>query len=128
MKIAVATSDGKSVSQHFGRSAGFVVFNVDGKKIIGQEYRTNQATPHAQGLCRGEHEHEGHNHAGIVALLQDCEVVLCGGMGARAAEALTQQGVKPVVLPVAGSVEDALAHYLRDQGRGAAAAFCACQH
>ena len=128
MKIAVATSDGKSVSQHFGRSAGFVVFDVEGKNIVSQEFRINQATPHAQGLCNGEHEHGAHNHAGIVALLLDCEVMLCGGMGARAAEALSAQGVKPMVLPVAGPVEDALAQYLSGQATGAAAAFCACQH
>jgi predicted Fe-Mo cluster-binding NifX family protein len=29
MKIAVATEDGTSISAHFGRSAGFIIFDID---------------------------------------------------------------------------------------------------
>ena len=89
MKIAVATTDGTDFSQHFGRSTGFVVFGVDGEAVNSRELRTNDRTPHAQGFCdHSGGKHESPSHTGIAGLLQDCQVVLCGGMGAGAAEAL----------------------------------------
>ena len=51
MKIAVATMDGVSLSQHFGRSKGFVVFEVDGLTVQNRKLRTNDDTPHDQGIC-----------------------------------------------------------------------------
>ncbi len=135
MKIAVATIDEVSISQHFGRSKGFVVFDVDGTNIKGREFRTNNHTPHAQGLCNhGEqnqghgHNHDGHSHAGILGLLGDCEVVLCGGMGAGAAQALMQNGIQPFVFAGACSAEEAVTRYLSGSAGQPGAAFCGCHH
>lgn len=128
MKLAVATIDGVSLSQHFGRSTGFVVFEVEGKSIKSRELRTNDRTPHAQGLCTGEHEHGTHSHAGIVDLLADCSVVLCGGMGAGAATALTQQGIQPAIVPVMCTAEEAVSHYLNGETSPASSGFCSCGH
>jgi predicted Fe-Mo cluster-binding NifX family protein len=87
VKIAVATMDGALVSQHFGQSRGFVVFEAQDGKLGACEIRTNNHTPHAQGLCNheGGHQHSAHGHANILDLLSDCKVVLCGGMGGGAA-------------------------------------------
>jgi predicted Fe-Mo cluster-binding NifX family protein len=128
MRIAVATNDGISLSEHFGRSAGFIVFEVDDAKIASRETRTNNHTPHAQGLCQGgQHSHQQghtHNHAGIVGLLQDCQVVLCGGMGMGAAQALKQMGIQPVVCPSRCSAEEALTMYLNGNVTATSAGFC----
>ena len=63
-RIAVATTDGVSLSQHFGQSKGFVVFEVDGTKIISSEVRTNQDTPHNEGICNhGDHQQHRSNRA-----------------------------------------------------------------
>jgi predicted Fe-Mo cluster-binding NifX family protein len=100
MKIAVASSDGVSISQHFGRSRCFIVFEVaDGKVAVG-EVRGNTCTPHAKGECKeGEHHHDQpHSHAEVIAALRDCQVVLCGGMGGRAAEDLQASGIRPVMV------------------------------
>lgn len=132
MKVAVATIDGTAMSQHFGRSVGFVVYEVNGKDIKNREFRTNDRTPHAQGLCDGKHEHGGdghgtHSHVGVVGLLGDCNIVLCGGMGAGAAQALSAQGVQPVII-VANTADEAVTEYLNGKGMSAANGFCNCGH
>jgi predicted Fe-Mo cluster-binding NifX family protein len=131
MKIAVATMDGTSMSQHFGQSKGFVVYEVEGAEIKHSEWRTNDATPHAQGLCDHGQSGQGqgaHGHTGIVGLLQGCELVLCGGMGAGAAQALAQNGIQAVVLPVQTTADGAVSLYLSGQASPAGAGFCNCQH
>jgi len=115
MKIAVATTDGSQVSPHFGRSAGFVIFDVEGKTIGEKQLRSNQHTPHAQGLCHNNdepHDHAPNSHSNIVGLLKDCEVVLCGGMGSGASQALTASGIRTQLVPVPSSVDDAVQKFL----------------
>ena len=130
MKVAVATTDGVVFSQHFGQSAGFVVFEIEGKVLKSRELRTNDRTPHAQGLCKGEHGHGhgAHSCGSIADLLRDCDAVLCGGMGAGAANALTQQGIQPLVLPLACSADEAISHYLNGTAQAQPAGFCNCHH
>jgi predicted Fe-Mo cluster-binding NifX family protein len=131
MKIAVATMDGTSISQHFGRSAGFIVFEVEDQQIKGREVRTNQHTPHAQGLCGGEHHDHGahgHNHESVVDLLRDCAVVVCGGMGAGAAQAFARNGIQTLVLPSADSAEEAVRQCLQGLPAGAQGGYCADHH
>jgi predicted Fe-Mo cluster-binding NifX family protein len=130
VKIAVATTDGVSLSQHFGQSKGFVVFEVDGLTVKNRELRTNDDTPHNQGICN----HEGQNqqgtqgHASILDLLIDCEIVLCGGMGGGAAQSLRQAGIRPVILHATGSADDAVSQYLNGTISEVQSGFCQCQH
>ena len=130
MKIAVATIDGVSVSQHFGQSKGFVVFEVEGKTLGTREFRTNNHTPHAQGLCNHDgdgHQHGAHSHTNILELLNDCDVVLCGGMGAGAAQALRSQGIEPVIL-AASSADEAATSYLSGTLPTSLTGLCNCHH
>ena len=107
-----------------------MVFEVEDKQIKTREFRTNRHTPHAQGLCLGEHQHGAHNHGhdGVVGLLQDCAAVLCGGMGAGAAQALAQQGIQAFVLPSGCSAEEALVGYLQGSMEAVPAGLAGCQH
>jgi predicted Fe-Mo cluster-binding NifX family protein len=100
VKIAVASEDGVSISQHFGRSRCFLVYEVDDQKILGYSVRDNTFTAHARGECQEgvEHNHQ-HGHAAIVEALKDCEAVLCYGMGWRAAEELKQNGIQAFLVP-----------------------------
>jgi predicted Fe-Mo cluster-binding NifX family protein len=127
VKIAIATSDGTQVSAHFGRSAGFVVFDLEGTAIKGRELRSNNHTPHAQGLCHGEHhDHAPHSHSNVVGLLRDCEVLLCGGMGSGAAQALNENGIRPRVLPTPCSVDNALQKFLSGAVAATDNVHCTC--
>lgn len=127
MKIAVAISDGGALSSHFGRSTGFVVFDVEGDKIVGRQERVNTFTAHATGQCdgAGHHHDDSHGHGDIVNALSDCSVVLCGGMGRRAAEDLSAHGIRPFVVEGPQTVEDAVSAYLAGHLK-AAGSFCAC--
>lgn len=129
MKIAVATIDGSSFSQHFGQSRGFMVFETEGTEIIHREFRTNHHTPHAQGLCNhdGQAHHGTHSHANILELLSDCKVVLCGGMGAGAVNALRSRGIEPAILSGVHSTDEAVTAYLSGTAVPLSGA-CNCHH
>ncbi len=124
MKIAVATVDGESVSQHFGQSTGFIVFEVEGQQVKSRILRTPADTPHNEGVCHGEGNHGG----GALGLLQECSVLICGGMGGGAAAAVQNVGIQPVLLPGVLNAEAAVKTFLEGKGSDAAAGFCQCDH
>ena len=128
MKIAVASTDGVSISPHFGRSRSFIVFEVAGDKVAGREVRQNSYTAHAQGQCKGHegHDHDpSHSHADIVNALSDCQVVLCYGMGWRAAEDLKRAGIEAFVLDMEASPEEAVQAFLAGKVKPGGP-FCCC--
>ena len=128
-RIAVPSDDGLTIAQHFGKCRAFVVFDTEGKQIVKVEVRSNGATACAHGGCQGHgqhtHDHVG-GHAGFVALLHDCSIVLCLGMGSGAAEALRHGGVTPVMVGEPASVREALDRYLEGRLDPAAEPFCQC--
>ncbi len=128
MKIAVASEDGVGISHHFGRSRCFLIFETEDKRITGQSSRENTFTAHARGECDPAQPHEHHHgHGPIVEALGDCQVVLCYGMGWRAAEDLRQRGIQPFVLQEEMTPEQAVNEFLA--GRlTAAGSFCRCHH
>jgi predicted Fe-Mo cluster-binding NifX family protein len=101
MKIAIPSDEGIHLSQHFGRTLGFAIFEVADGQIINQEYRPNSFTGHALGQHQ-EHQHHGaehndhaqHSHNRILNALNDCEIVIAGGMGRRLLDDLTIAGKK----------------------------------
>ncbi len=130
MKIAVPTNDGFSVSEHFGRSAGFLVFEVQDGRIAARETRAN-TMQHTHGHGDGGHhaEAEGaHSHTAILTALAGCDVVICAGMGWRAAEALKQGGVGTVIMTGPGPAEEKVTAYLAGNLSGEGPSFCRCSH
>lgn len=128
MKIAVASTNGADLSKHFGRSRCFVVFTVEGGKIASQEVRDNTYTAHVQGQCQDgseRHHDQPHSHSDIVGALRDCQVVLCGGMGWRAAQELQAAGIRPVALSQTSSAKEAVEAFLAER-IDMTAPFCRC--
>ena len=125
MKIAVASDDGSTIARHFGRSACFIIFEIEDGKAKGREVRTNTFTAHARGECTGDHLAHAHGHATILEALHDCQAVLCHGMGWRAAEDLKARGIQPLILPGELLPEQALEAYLRGDLQGGKG-FCQC--
>ena len=114
MKIAVASDNAVGIADHFGRSRYFLIFELQDGVIQRTEMRPNGHTAFARGECAGEgHEPHagGHDHAGIVGLLKDCEAVLSHGMGWRAAEALRANGIRPFMVAAPLSAEEAVRAY-----------------
>lgn len=102
MRIAVATDDGITIAGHFGRCAGFEIFEVNGNEANKVESRPNSNSHHhGQGDCHqhGHHEHHGavHSHESFLNALHDCQAVICRGMGRRAVSDLSARGIKPVI-------------------------------
>lgn len=79
MKIAV-TYDNGNVFQHFGRTENFKVYDVEDNKVVSSEIIGSNGTGHGAlaGLLAGE---------GI-------DVLICGGIGGGAQNALAQAGIK----------------------------------
>jgi predicted Fe-Mo cluster-binding NifX family protein len=108
MKIAVA-SDGTAIARHFGRCACFLVFQVENGRVVRRETRANTYTAHALGQC--DHAHD-HTHGPIVQALGDCALVLCYGMGWRAAQELQQNGIQVAIVSEELTPDEAVRRHL----------------
>jgi predicted Fe-Mo cluster-binding NifX family protein len=134
-RIAVPTDDRISISGHFGKSAAFLVFDIEDGHIGDSEVRPNPRTASAQGQCVafGNHDHSHHSdheknrtHTDVLSLLEDCNVVLYRGMGVRAAEALRKKGIKPLAVGEIATVRAAVETYLKDALAKNADSLCHC--
>lgn len=130
MRIAVPTNDGKSISEHFGRSAAFLIFETENGQIKSREMKTNGAQhSHAEGNCAHHSAgSESHSHAGILTALDGCQVVICAGMGSRAVEALKAGGVSQIVVTAPGSAEETVTTFLAGKLTTETSNFCRCRH
>lgn len=98
MKIAVASDDARTVSQHFGRSIHSVVLTIENGHVAGREERDK--TTHAGG-----HHDRGHEsaasadglHHDMLSPIADCEILVPGGMGAGAYAAIRDHGLRPLL-------------------------------
>jgi predicted Fe-Mo cluster-binding NifX family protein len=121
MKIAIPTMDEQTLSAHFGRSTAFLVFDIENGDIRNREVRPNVHGHQAHG----HHEHgqggpvhgHGHDHGGFISLLHDCSVVLSGGMGAGAWNALRGAGMKVYLVQQPASAEEAVGLFLAGELR-----------
>ena len=96
MKIAVTYENG-NVFQHFGRTEFFKVYEVENNKVISSEVIGSNGTGHGAlaGLLAG----------------QDVDVLICGGIGGGAQNALAQAGVE-LCAGAQGDADQAVEAYL----------------
>ena len=118
MKIAVITDDERTLSQHFGRAAYYMVVTIEDGKIVSRERRDKLGHAH---FADGAHTEEAgqphgfgpqaHNrHLQMAEAIADCEALLCGGMGRGAYESMKARNIKPVVTDIRLIDEAALAY------------------
>ncbi len=106
MKIAIASDDKKTISHHFGKAAGFVVFDIQDGKVVGREYRENVGRNSGEcGSC---------DHAAMIKNIKDCEIVMSYGMGQRIHADLASNNIVPIVTEEK-NVDEALNRFLRKQ-------------
>ncbi len=94
MRVAVVSSDGKVINQHFGKASRFLIFDISDGKIELIEIRENKP------LCGSADD--GHSDDAIsrtISLISDCQAVLCARIGGGAEEALINCGIKPIEAP-----------------------------
>lgn len=96
MRIAVTYEEGK-VFQHFGRTEFFKVYEVEGTEI-------------KESNVYGS---EGTGHGALAGLLYNrgVDVLICGGLGMGALNALTEAGIE-VIAGATGDVDEAVKAYL----------------
>ncbi len=93
MRVAIASDDRETISAHFGRTMGFMIFDIEDNKITGTEYRENNFTPHA----RGGAEKVTSRSAPVLEALDDCDAVIANGMGRRILMALQEENINAVI-------------------------------
>lgn len=110
IRVAFPSNDGKTISEHFGHCAHFVVFNIAGKEIVSREELP--APPHEPGVLPkflGE---------------KNVTAIVCGGMGQRAIDLFDAQNIN-VVLGAGGNIEELVPSYISGQ---LASTGAACKH
>ena len=120
MKIAVVTDDGSTICQHFGRAQYYTVVTVENGKVVGKEQR-NKAGHHMAGVehvsqaAHGEkHGFDANaqaSHAGMMANITDCQLLIAGGMGWGAQVSLKQNGIESLITDV-NNIDEAIQLYL----------------
>lgn len=86
-KIAVASSDGKVINQHFGRATQFLIFEVkNGQYTFLELIETNPFCNHG--------EHDDNRLLASVDALIGCRAVLVSQIGNGAAQILASKGIQ----------------------------------
>jgi len=113
-KIAITTPDGKKIGNHFGMAPYYSIFDVDANKITLVELREK---PHKETHHHdADHEHGQHGHGlgrRAIQAIDDCQVLICGGMGQPAFLKAQDTGLE--VFLTGGSVEDAVQSYQKGE-------------
>ncbi len=99
IRIAIATADGVSLSDHLARSAAFVVLDVEDGRVVSRVIRTRDSGP-----CG--------NHKSFVEMLEGCTAVICGGIGQGAFDSLRAHGIESIVAVGKHSIDEAAGQYL----------------
>lgn len=101
-KVAVASSDGVIIDEHFGRAKEFYIFEVfeSGEYLLLERRQTIESVDNTAE----------HGHAKLsVELLQDVEAVLIAQIGPNASKMLESKGIR--VFTVNITIEKALQTY-----------------
>lgn len=99
MRIAV-TYDNGSVFQHFGHTEEFKIYEVEGKEIKSSEIISS----------------DGQGHGALAGLLggKDIDILICGGIGGGAHQALMEQGIE-ICAGAEGDADEAVKAYLNGE-------------
>jgi len=99
LRVAVCSSDGRMVDEHFGTTVQFVILDVQPDSVRFVENRVNQPSCQTGG-------HNGGKSALSVALISDCQVLFTVRAGAPVLARLAAQGI--AVHQTATSIAEAI--------------------
>jgi predicted Fe-Mo cluster-binding NifX family protein len=117
MKIAVVSDNETTISQHFGRAPYYIIQTVENGKVVKKEKFERGAA----GTCACGHTEEGGHHHGshggdpesdvkhnrMVDPIADCQVLIAGGMGYGAYQALKSRNLQ-VFITAESSIQKAV--------------------
>jgi predicted Fe-Mo cluster-binding NifX family protein len=104
MKVAIVSENETTISQHFGRAPYYIIQTVENGKIV----KSEKFERGAAGTCacghstQEEHHHSSHGgdaesdakHNRMVDPIADCQVLIAGGMGYGAYQALKSRNLQ----------------------------------
>ena len=99
-RVAVATSDGIVVNQHFGRTDNFRIYDISQAHAI-KFTEVRNVVP----ICQSG-THDASKMKERSESLSDCKYVLVSKIGQGAINALEQEGISPMELP--GIIEESI--------------------
>jgi len=112
-RIAAASTDGKTINEHFGKAAFFLIYEIGKKGYTFIEERS--VTPLN---CNSEHTEE--NLASTITAFKDCTAVMAVKAGNPVKRAFEINGIS--VFEVSGSIDKVLAkltaYYTKIYGGG----------
>ena len=109
MRVAVASSDGKFINQHFGHTQQFYIFEKLEDRFQFLERRIGKA------FCDGG-EHDDTKLKEAIDNIDDCAYVLTVQVGYGAVEALHERGIS--VRIAVGFIDDCLKEFFRELTKG----------
>jgi predicted Fe-Mo cluster-binding NifX family protein len=119
MRIAAVSDDGVTISQHFGRAPLYVVVTVEEGRVVNKEERQKAghhtfAAHHPESAPGQRHGYDAGSqvrHANMAGTIEDCQVLLAGGMGWGAYDSLKGRAIEPIVTDVR-DIDEAVQRYL----------------
>lgn len=117
-KIAVATNDLIRVTGHIGKCKAFMVYEIEGDRILSKELRENLFTNHRRDK-HSHHQHRGegegkHSHRHLINGLKDCKYLISKGGGWRVVGDLKQHNIITLFADVE-SIEDAVNKFIKGE-------------
>jgi predicted Fe-Mo cluster-binding NifX family protein len=127
MKVAIASDDGKNLSQHFGRAAFYIVYTIENDKVIAKEVRDKVGhhsfiEGHGAESCHDHGAQGAHGmdaasqnkHQSMLSAALDCHFIIAGHMGGGAYHSMVQQGIEPLLTDLKDS-DEAIKAILEDR-------------
>jgi predicted Fe-Mo cluster-binding NifX family protein len=108
IKVAVATQEGKAVSEHFGHAKAFCIYEVDGETTRLLERRE------VSHYCLGGSSDQS-AMAQILETIADCDAVFCAKVGDGPTAKLAARGITAVSDYAWEEIEPSLIDYAKTQ-------------
>jgi len=93
MQIAIVSTDGQTVDDHFGKAERFLIYEADGSAPVFIEARS--VRPFTSG-DKG-HAFNRSRFEAVLTALTGCKEVYCTKIGDKPAEELHKAGIEPVL-------------------------------
>jgi len=112
MKIAIASDDERTISQHFGRAEKYIVVSYEQENIIERKSLPKPGFCHSSKRHHGRHDHKTDprgngfgprskaRHEQMFENIKDCDMLVSRGMGRGAYLNLKQMGIRPIITDI----------------------------
>ena len=97
MRIAIASTDGKNVNEHFGKTKEFLIFDLSATEPEFIERR--KVLP--LSVEDKNHDFDEVRFGAVMANISDCKRVYVTKIGDKPAEELRRHGIMPVIFDAA---------------------------